>query len=126
MEQNQYTYSFERLKVWQEAKEMTKIIYALTTKFPDSEIYGITGQMRRAGLSICSNLAEGSSRLSYKDKAHYSTMAYTSAMELINQLIISTELGYINPTTYIECRNKMAAITNKINALRNSQRKTSP
>lgn len=124
MEQNQYTYSFERLKVWQEAKEMTKIIYALTTKFPDSEIYGITGQMRRAGLSICSNLAEGSSRLSYKDKAHYSTMAYTSAMELINQLIISTELGYINPTTYIECRNRMASITNKINALRNSQRKT--
>jgi len=51
-------------------------------------------------------------------------MAYTSAMELINQLIISKELGYINHTTYLECRNRMAGITNKLNALRNSQRKS--
>jgi four helix bundle protein len=88
-----HSYSFEKLEVWIEAKEFAKQIYTLTSTFPASEKYGLTFQLRRAAISVCSNLAEGSARQSYKDKAHFTTMAFGSALEILNQLIISMELG---------------------------------
>ena len=62
-----YTYSFEKLEVWIDAKEFAKLIYTLTTPFPGSEKYGLISQLRRAAISVCSNIAEGSARNSYKD-----------------------------------------------------------
>jgi four helix bundle protein len=116
-----YTYSFEKLDVWVEAKDFTKVIYTITSNFPDSERFGLTGQLRRASVSICSNIAEGSSRSSFKDKAHFTTIAFGSAVEVLNQMIISFELEFISQTEYENLRPLIESITNKLNALRNYQ-----
>lgn len=116
-----HTYSFEKLDVWIEAKDFAKRIYTLTAKFPDSEKFGLTSQLRRAAVSICSNLAEGSARQSYKDKAHFTTMASGSALEILNQLIISVELSFITSNDYTEARVCIESITNKLNGLKKFQ-----
>ncbi len=91
-----YIFSFEKLEVWVEAKEFSKSLYAITLKFPDTKKFGIISQLRRASISIASNIAEGSARKSFKDKAHFTTMAFGSAVEVLNQLIISFELNFIS------------------------------
>jgi four helix bundle protein len=116
-----YTYSFEKLEVWNEAKEFTKSIYLLTSTFPDSEKFGLISQLRRASVSICSNIAEGSARSSYKDKAHFTTMAFSSAIEVLNQLILSFELNIIIEDDYLRLRQNIESVTNKLNGLRNYQ-----
>lgn len=63
-----YVYSFEKLEVWIESKDFTKSIYLITSKFPDSEKFGLISQLRRASISICSNIAEGSVRKVLKTK----------------------------------------------------------
>jgi four helix bundle protein len=116
-----YTYSFEKLEVWNEAKEFTKSIYLLTSTFPDSEKFGLISQLRRASVSICSNIAEGSARSSYKDKAHFTTMAFSSAIEVLNQLILSFKLNIIIEDDYLRLRQNIESVTNKLNGLRNYQ-----
>ena len=64
-------FSFEDLTVWKDSKELTKDIYSITSSFPDNEKFGMVSQMRRSAISVCSNLAEGSSRTSSKDQAHF-------------------------------------------------------
>jgi len=116
-----YIYSFEKLEVWSESKEFTKSIYILTLTFPDSEKFGLVSQLRRASVSICSNIAEGSARKSFKDKAHFTTMAFSSTVEVLNQLILSFELDFINEKDYLKLREDIESITNKLNGLRNYQ-----
>ena len=116
-----YQFSFEKLEVWVESKELTKSIYLIVSKFPESEKFGLTSQLRRATISISSNIAEGSTRKSYKDKAHFTTIAFGSAVEVLNQLIISYELGFITEDNYSDLRSKIESITNKLNSLRNYQ-----
>jgi four helix bundle protein len=116
-----YTYSFEKLEVWNESKEFTKSIYTITTTFPDQEKFGLISQIRRASVSICSNIAEGSARNTYKDKAHFTTMAFSSAIEVINQLILSFEMKFISEEVYTKLRLELESITNKLNGLRNYQ-----
>lgn len=112
-----YVFSFEKLEVWIEAKAFLKLIYAITTKFPDTEKFGLVSQLRRASLSITPNIAEGSARKSYKDKAHFTTLAFSSAVEVLNQLLISFELSYISKEDYLTVRAPLESITNKLNAL---------
>lgn len=116
-----YTYSFEKLEVWIESKDFSKSIYLITSKFPETEKFGLISQLRRASISISSNIAEGSARKSFKDKAHFSTMAFGSAVEVLNQLIISFELDFINQDEYFYLRKNLESITNKLNGLRNYQ-----
>jgi len=116
-----YQYSFEKLEVWKEAKKLTIIIYGLTKKFPDEEKFGLCSQLRRASISIASNIAEGSARKTNKDKAHFTTMAFSSAVEVLNQIIITHELGFISIEDYTQLRKNVESITNKLNALRNYQ-----
>ena len=116
-----YIYSFEKLEVWNESKEFTKSIYTLTSKFPDSEKSGLVSQLRRASVSICSNIAEGSARKSFKDKAHFTTMAFSSTVEVLNQLILSFELDFIKEKDYLKLRQDIESVTNKLNGLRNYQ-----
>ncbi len=116
-----YIYSFEKLSVWKESIELVKIIYKITTNFPSEEKFGLTSQLRRASVSISSNLAEGTSRSTNKDKARFTTMSFSSAMEVLNQFIISKELGFISEKDYIFVREKIEKITNMLNALRNTQ-----
>lgn len=116
-----YTYSFEKLEVWKESKEFTKKIYGVTSKFPESEKFGLISQIRRASVSICSNIAEGSARQTDKDKARFTTIAFSSAVEVLNQLIISRELNLLSEEEYQNCRSLLESITNKLNALRKYQ-----
>ena len=116
-----YVYSFEKLEVWKESKKLTKIIYQITSRYPENEKFGLTSQLRRASISVCSNLAEGSARITSKDKAHFSTMAYSSLIEVLNQIIISYELDFINESDYLNFRNLIESLSNKINSLRKFQ-----
>ena len=116
-----FEYSFERLEVWKESIELVKMIYDVTKSFPVSEKYGLTSQLRRASVSISSNLAEGTSRNTNKDKAHFITMSFSSTMEVLNQILIAKELEFISEDNYIEIRKKISKITNMLNALRKSQ-----
>ena len=116
-----YLYSFEKLEVWKESKKLTKIIYQITSRYPENEKFGLTSQLRRASISVCSNLAEGSARITPKDKAHFSTMAYSSLIEVLNQIIISYELDFINESDYLNFRNLIESLSNKINSLRKFQ-----
>ncbi len=113
-----HLFAFEKLQVWQEARVLLKMIYLVTNSYPKSEIFGITSQMRRAALSISSNFAEGSGRTSKKDQAHFYQMSYSSELELLNQLILSQDLGYISGEQYNEVRLKIESLTNKTNSLR--------
>ncbi len=116
-----YKFSFEKLEVWQLSKDFVKEIYKITESFPKSEKYGLISQITRASVSVASNLAEGTSRASYKDQAHFSQLAYSSLMEVMCQLIISKELKMINNDNYKGLRIKSEEIANKINSLRNYQ-----
>ena len=115
-----YTYNFEKLEVWQLARELTKEIYLMTKKFPGEEKFGLSNQIRRAGVSVCSNIAEGTSRRTNKDKARFMRMAYGSTLEILNQFIISKDLNYISEKEYLNMRTKIEEVTNKLNALHNS------
>ena len=114
-----YQYSFEKLEVWKDSKELVKKIYSITEGFPKNELYGIVSQMRRAAISVPSNLAEGSGRTNQKDQAHFFQMAYSSAIELLNQLIICYELNFIEAAVYTDTRILIEKVTVKVNALRN-------
>lgn len=116
-----YIYSFEKLDVWKLSKEIVKKIYSVTDTFPKEELYGLTNQLRRASVSISSNLAEGSSRLTAKDKAHFTTIAFSSSLEVINQLILAFELGLLSKQDYEDLREQFSELTNKLNALRKAQ-----
>ena len=116
-----YTYSFEKLEVWQNARTLVKSVYLLTKNYPDDERFGLVSQMRRCAISIASNLAEGTARGTMKDKSHFTTMSYGSALELLNQLILSLDLEFVNDQEYSETRSQIEGVTNKLNSLRNSQ-----
>jgi four helix bundle protein len=116
-----YVFSFEKLEVWIEAKEFSKTIYTVTSNFPETEKFGLISQLRRASISIASNIAEGSARKSFKDKANFTTMAFGSAVEVLNQIIISFELHFISEIDYLKLREMLESINNKLNSLRNYQ-----
>lgn len=88
--------SYENLDAWKEAIALTTIIYNVTKKFPKAEVYGITSQMRRAAVSIASNIAEGSGRSSRKDFAHFITISLGSLHELESLVYVSKNLDYIS------------------------------
>ena len=107
-------YSFEKLEVWQDTRKLTKIIYTITKGYPDEERFGLSNQMRRAVISVSSNIVEGSYRSTGKDNSNFMTIAYSSLMELLSQTIASLDLAYINEIEYNEIRNQIEKISNKL------------
>ncbi len=87
---------FSDLIVWQKAHEITLKIYKITELFPKKEQFSLTDQMRRASISIGSNIAEGFSRLSIPDKIHFFAMAKGSLTELENQIYVARDVGYLS------------------------------
>lgn len=85
------------LEAWKSSMALVKSIYEATRTFPREEIYGLTAQMRRAAVSIPSNLAEGAARTGAKEFAQFLSIAKGSLSELETQLLISAELGYLDP-----------------------------
>ena len=88
-------FGYRKLIAYQKAKEVLKRTYKLIKKFPPEERYAMCDQLRRASVSITSNIAEGVNRYSVKDKAHFIEMAFSSLMEVSSQFEIAEELGYI-------------------------------
>ena len=88
----------EQLEAWKLSKQLAKAVYALTTGFPTEERYGLSQQMRRAAVSIPSNLAEGAARASAKERAHFISIARGSQSELDTQLQLAAMLGWLPET----------------------------
>lgn len=112
-----YRFYFEKLEVWKDSIEFIKFIYLFTKLFPEEEKFGMTSQIRRASVSISTNISEGSSRSTKKDQANFTNMAYTSLMETMNLIIVAYEIGYIQDKDYERMRAVVEKIANKLNAL---------
>ena len=100
-----YVFGFEKLEVWKEARIVTVLIYELTEKFPDKEKFGLTNQMRRASVSIGANIAEGSSRFSAKEQAHFYSISYGSLMELMSHSFTALDLKYLHEEVFEKLKN---------------------
>jgi four helix bundle protein len=89
---------YKELEIWKKSRLFCSQIYIITSKFPGDEKYGLTNQLRRASVSIPSNIAEGSSRSSNKDFSRFLEIAIGSAYEVETQLLIAYDLGFVNAT----------------------------
>ena len=116
-----YQFSFEKLEVWQLARTLAADIYRTTANFPQEEKYLLISQLRRAAISVASNLAEGAARTKAKDKGHFTTMAFSSLMEVLNQLIIAADLGYMNQEDLESYRKRIQTLSVKLSNLKASQ-----
>ncbi|GAA4271437.1 four helix bundle protein [Aquimarina gracilis] len=110
---------FRDLEIWKKSREFCSKIYSTTSKFPESEKFGITNQLRRAAVSIPSNIAEGSSRKSNKDFSRFLQITLGSAYEIETQLLISYDLSFINKEELDSLSKELEAIikmTSKFNS----------
>lgn len=106
MEQGTGIRSFTDLDAWKEGHRLVLIVYTLTKQFPRDEQFGLVSQMRRCAVSITSNIAEGFSRQSAKEKVQFYSMAHGSLTELQNQTLIARDVGYLAPDVFTEVRDK--------------------
>lgn len=113
-------YSFEKLNVWQEAKKLVVDVYNLLDGFPKFEKYALCDQIRRAVISVPSNIAEGSGRRSLRVQIHYLEISYGSLMETYNQLLIAIDLGYISEESVEAIKPRIDAVAKMINGLSNA------
>jgi len=117
--------SFKDLKVWQKTTDLATLIYKITEKFPRSELYGLTNQMRRAVISISSNIAEGFKRNHKKEKLQFYNVAYGSTAELESQIEISYKLTYLPEEDYKKLLSLTVEVAKMIDGLIKSVRKPS-
>ena len=111
-------FQFERLVAWKKAKELTRCVYQLIASFPQHEQYALSSQIRRAVISIPSNIAEGSGRTSMKEKIHFLEIAYGSLTETYCQLLIAAELGYLSDDELIAIKPIFKETSRLISGLR--------
>lgn len=114
---------FRDLKVWQKAHQLALEIYRMSSELPKHELYGITGQIRRAATSIPTNIAEGCGRKSDADFSRFIEIAFSSACELEYLLMLSKDLGYINSSTaqkitdnVVEIKRMLSSFLQKLRA----------
>jgi four helix bundle protein len=113
-------YAFENMKAWQEARKLVGATYRLLDDFPKFENYALCDQIRRAVVSVPSNLAEGSGRISVKEQLRFYEIAYGALMEIYNQLIIVTDLNYLDKNKFEDIRPQIDIVAKMLNGLRNS------
>ncbi|MBP5630380.1 MAG: four helix bundle protein [Bacteroidaceae bacterium] len=118
-------YSFETLKAWQEAKKLVVTVYRLIEDFPKFEKYALCDQIRRAIVSVPSNLAEGSGRISLKEQIRFIEISYGSLMEAYNQLLIAADLEYIDKQSIDSIKPDIDTVARLLNGLRASYVKKS-
>ena len=112
-----YIKSYKDLIVWQKSMLLVKEIYILTSRFPESELFGMVSQMRRAVISIPSNIAEGYGRGYIKEYIHFYSIAFGSALELETQLIIAKELLYVTHEDYERVNKLLEEVCKMLNAM---------
>ena len=110
-------FSFERLDVWKDSRDLAKTIYFITKDYPNDEKFGLVSQLRRSAISVSSNIVEGSYRSTNKDKSNFMNIAFSSLMELLSQVIISKDLEYINDKQFNDIRSSIEKTSNKLASL---------
>lgn len=115
--------SFTDLDAWKEGHTLVLEVYKTTKEFPREELFGLVSQMRRCVVSITSNIAEGFSRQSYKEKIRFYAVAQGSVTELQNQLIIARDVGYIDKKVFKRLADQSIKVHKIINGLIKSSRK---
>lgn len=116
-------FTFFDLRVYQEAKLLVREVYSLMDNFPKYETYALSDQLRRAVVSVPSNIAEGSGRFSIKEKIHFIEIAYGSLTETLCQLDIAHDLGYINDKEFEDEKERIDVIGKQLSGLRASFQK---
>lgn len=114
--------TFRDLYAWQEAHKFVLTVYTLSKKFPKEELFALTSQLRRAAVSITSNLAEGFSRTSYKEKSNFYSIALGSLTESQNQLIIALDISYLTKADFDTGWNQSIIVSKLVNGLLKSTR----
>jgi four helix bundle protein len=117
--------NFKELKVWEKSYQLSLGIYKITTKFPDDEKFGLTSQVRRAAVSIPSNIAEGYGRRTRADYIKFLHIAYGSCCELETQMLISIDLNYMNNEKGIKVMDKIKEVERMLKSLITSLEKPS-
>ena len=110
-------FRFERIEAWQLARAFNKSVYRATRGFPKDEMFALTSQIRRASVSVSSNIAEGSGRNSDADFAHFLEIAYGSLMEVVSQLFIALDEGYLTESQFEALADEADVLASKIAAL---------
>lgn len=113
-------FTFEKLNAYKEARKLVVMVYNEIKAFPTEERYALCDQMRRSAISVTSNIAEGTSRTSIKDKIHFIEIAFGSLMELLSQFQVSVDLGYITEDTLEEIRKQIKIVSQLLSGLRAS------
>lgn len=109
--------SFRELQVWQKSYALALDVYSVTSDFPSHEAYGLTAQIRRAPVSVPSNIAEGYSRGHTMDYVRFANMAYGSLAELHTQLMLARDLGYMNQDAYDAVSGRYGEVERMLAAL---------
>lgn len=113
-------FKFEKLQIWKDSVEYGKKVYSVTNKFPSSEQYGLTSQLKRASVSISSNIAEGTGSSSNKNFSHFLDISMGSLIETISQLMFAKELKYIDDIILAELYSEAEILMRKIQSFKKS------
>jgi four helix bundle protein len=113
-------FNFEKLEVWQKAIDFADLVYKCTRKFPADERFGLTNQMRRTAVSISSNIAEGTSRMSQSDFRRFIEIATGSVFEVISQAFIGRRQGFLNKESFRALYTSAEEIGRMLSGLRKS------
>jgi len=111
------------LRVWHQSIELVTAIYMMTKSFPKEELFGLVSQIRRAAVSVPSNIAEGYARGTDREKLHFLRISSGSMSEVETQLLLSLKLGYIDQESYDELSETVTSVWKQLNALISSVKK---
>ena len=116
----EFDFSYRKLNVYQLSKKLVTDIYKLIGTFPNTETYALSDQLRRAAISIPSNIAEGTAKASPKEQFHFLEIAYGSLMEIMCQLEISYDLGYINQVQLRQSEEEIVMIYKMLSSMQST------
>ena len=114
-------YQFEKLNAWQESRKLVVATYQLLKRFPKEEQFALCDQLRRAVISVPSNIAEGNGRMAIKEQIHFLEIAFGSAMEVYCQLQLALDLGYISDDGFNQIKPIIYNTSKLISGLRSSK-----
>jgi four helix bundle protein len=116
----EFDFSYRKLNVYQLSKKLVTDIYKLIGTFPNTETYALSDQLRRAAISIPSNIAEGTAKASPKEQFHFLEIAYGSLMEIMCQLEISYDLGYIDQVQLRQSEEEIVMIYKMLSSMQST------
>ena len=116
-------FNFQKLEAWQKARQFVRSTYTISKKLPKEELFGLTNQMRRSAVSVVANIAEGTSRQTSKDQAHFISMSYSSLMETISHMTVAFDQKYISEKEFTELQREAYRLAQILSALRRAQLK---